>query len=329
MLVRRLVPRRSVSTLLRPLPTRALSLPSPFVSSFYATEAKRRRVGRLSKDADAKKDSKEKEKLKEKEEKEPAEDDDLNKLPPGLEDFFGHMSGRNRPPPPPPESEQSSSNKEKEDREPASQFPGPQGSPPTSVSTILLVGLLAYALYQVSSDSSEREITWQEFRTAFLDKGLVDRLEVVNRSKVRVHLHSNATGAVYPQSPAAEGKARYVFSIGSVEAFERKLDDAQKELGIPSSERVPVAYRDEVSILSTLVSFAPTLLLVGFLIWMTRRAAGGGMGGGSGGGIFGIGKSKAKLFNVGGLSFLASLSCQSDSRMLYSKRQTSRSSFAT
>ncbi|ETW87359.1 hypothetical protein HETIRDRAFT_31224 [Heterobasidion irregulare TC 32-1] len=97
---------------------------------------------------------------------------------------------------------------------------------------------------------------------------------------------------MYPA--AALGSGEYYFSIGSVEAFERKLDEAQKEIGIPSHERIPVAYHDEVSAVGALLNFAPTILFAGLLFYMTRRAGGGG---GGGGGIFSIGKSKAKLFN--------------------------------
>lgn len=140
------------------------------------------------------------------------------------------------------------------------------------------------------SASFPREITWQEFKTAFLDKGLVDKLTVVNRTKVRVKLHTNATGAMYPSS---EGGGNYWFSIGSVEAFERKLEQAQQDLGVPSHERIPVAYHDEISTVNTLMHFAPTLLLTGLLLYMSRRA--GSSSGASG--IFSIGKSRAKLFN--------------------------------
>ncbi|CAG8446602.1 20833_t:CDS:2 [Dentiscutata erythropus] len=162
-----------------------------------------------------------------------------------------------------------------------------------NVNTILPLLFSAYILYKIvgGSDNS-REITWQEFRTAFFDKGLVDKLVVVNRKKVRVYLHSNATGQMYPNAPTLPG-SNYYFSIGSVEAFERKIDDAQNELGIPSNERIPVAYRDEINLMSTLLHFAPTLLLAGALFYITRRA---GSAAGSQG-IFGIGKSKAKLFN--------------------------------
>lgn len=194
-------------------------------------------------------------------------------------------------------SSSSGSGGKKSDGSPGSGGPSaPQGLGPYLVP----LGALVLFHFMSNSESSSREITWQEFRTAFLDKGLVDKLVVVNRSKVRVHLHSNATSVLYPQSPAADGRSSYYFSIGSVEAFEKKLDDAQSELGIPSSERVPVAYKDETSISSTLVSFAPTLMIVGLLYYLSRRAggaAGGGIGGGPGG-IFGVGKSKAKMFNA-------------------------------
>lgn len=174
---------------------------------------------------------------------------------------------------------------------------GAPGPPQGLAPYLFPLAVLILFHFITNSDSSSREITWQEFRTAFLDKGLVDKLTVVNRSKVRVHLHSNATGVLYPQSPAADGRSTYYFSIGSVEAFERKLDEAQGELGIPSTERVPVAYKDETSVASTLLSFAPTLLIVGVLYFLSRRA-GGGAGAGGPGGIFGVGKSKAKMFNV-------------------------------
>ncbi|KAF5374845.1 hypothetical protein D9758_000399 [Tetrapyrgos nigripes] len=153
--------------------------------------------------------------------------------------------------------------------------------------TALAIG---HFLYSNSTASSSREITWQEFRTAFLDKGLVEKLSVINGHKVRVKLHSNATGSMYPS--VSLGGGDYYFSIGSTDAFERRLDEAQNELGIPSHERIPVAYNDEISTVGFLLEFAPTLAVIGFLYWMSRRSSGS-----SGGGIFSIGKSKAKLFD--------------------------------
>jgi AFG3 family protein len=161
--------------------------------------------------------------------------------------------------------------------------------------TFLISAFLTYYLYRsLYPGESSRDITWQEFRTTFFDKGLVDKLTVINRNKVRVDLHRESVANMYPESPAVRPNFYYYFTIGSVEAFERRLDEAHQELGIPSSERIPVAYTDEVPLSAALFSFGPTLLFVGALFWLSRRAA-SGAGGQSG--IFGIGKSRAKRFN--------------------------------
>ncbi|KAJ2919269.1 hypothetical protein MD484_g1131, partial [Candolleomyces efflorescens] len=189
-----------------------------------------------------------------------------------------------------PESSQSESQKSRQRDPPPPPPPNPQGSPNFNNQQLvwLAAGVVAYLAYQNANGSHSKEITWQEFRTAFLEKGLVDKLTVVNNHLVRVKLHSNATGTMYPQASGGE----YHFSIGSVEAFERKLDEAQNELGIPSHERIPVSYQDEVSGLGILFNLAPTLLMAGVIFWLSRRGSGS-----SGGGIFSIGKSRAKMFS--------------------------------
>ncbi|KAK2461667.1 hypothetical protein APHAL10511_006130 [Amanita phalloides] len=151
----------------------------------------------------------------------------------------------------------------------------------------VVASAIAYLAYANSSASTSREITWQEFRTNLLEKGLVEKLVVVNGHRVRVKLHPNAAGSMY-----SLGASEFYFSIGSMDAFERKLEEAQNELGIPSHERIPVAYHDEISAFQAVLNFAPTILMVGFLYWLSRRGSSS-----AGGGIFSIGKSRAKMFN--------------------------------
>lgn len=139
------------------------------------------------------------------------------------------------------------------------------------VGTVLLINLFL--------ESSLPGLTWEEFRTNFLDRGLVDKITVVNRNYAKVYLHDGHMGMVK-------------FNIGSVDSFERKLENAQDELGIPQNERIPVSYTTEGSVLASIATFLPTILLIGGLLYITKRGAQGGSGG-----IFGVGKSKAKLFN--------------------------------
>ncbi|KAK4554806.1 AAA ATPase afg3 [Recurvomyces mirabilis] len=164
------------------------------------------------------------------------------------------------------------------------------------LSNFLLSGFVAYLLYRlVVPTENSREITWQEFRNTFLDKGLVEKMVVINGNRVRVHLHRDSVASMYPDSPAAQQGFYYYFSIGSVEAFERRVEDAQNALDIPSSERIPIMYHEEGSWFNTVLAFGPTLLFIGAIFYLSRRAASGA--GGGGGGIFGMGKSRAKKFN--------------------------------
>lgn len=208
-------------------------------------------------------------------------------LPKALEGFFQQYQQQRRKEPSSTEEESDSSDKGKKRGAPP---PPPNNNGFTNNQLAWIVaGAVAYLAYSNSNVSASREITWQEFRNAFLDKGLVEKLTVVNNHRVRVKLHPNAS-TMYPQ--AALGGGEYHFYIGSVEAFERKLDEAQTELGIPSHERIPVAYHEEISTMNALLNFAPTLILLGTLYWFSRRGSSN-----AGSGIFSMGKSRARMFN--------------------------------
>jgi AFG3 family protein len=162
---------------------------------------------------------------------------------------------------------------------------------PTTFMTGLLVAMF---LYYLGPGESRKEITFQEFRNAFFDKGLVEKLTVASGGhSVRVHLYPEATRDMYPDSPAANPSFHYYFSIGSVEAFERRIDEAQNELGIPASERIPITYATPNDSWALFMYLLPTLLFVAPILYIARRGAAGGVQNN----VFGMGKSRAKKFN--------------------------------
>ena len=151
------------------------------------------------------------------------------------------------------------------------------------------MGVVGVAAVMFMNQSRYREISWKEFVSSYLTAGKVERLEVINSKWVKVQLNSGLDTEVL------------WFSIGSVETFERNLDNAQSDLGIDASRGVPVLYKTQME-MSNVLSALPTLLMVGFLIWSMRRASGmmGSMGGkgGRGGGMFGgMTQSTAKVIN--------------------------------
>nr|XP_033506734.1 AFG3-like protein 2 [Epinephelus lanceolatus] len=114
----------------------------------------------------------------------------------------------------------------------------------------------------------------------------VDRLEVVNKRYVKV--------VFSPGKMPVDGQ--YVwFNIGSVDTFERNLETAQYELGIEGENRLPVVYSTE-SDGTFLLSMLPTVLIIGFLLFMLRRGpAGAGRPGRGMGGLFSVSETTAKI----------------------------------
>uniref|UniRef100_A0A8C6MHD3 AFG3-like AAA ATPase 1 n=1 Tax=Nothobranchius furzeri TaxID=105023 RepID=A0A8C6MHD3_NOTFU len=147
---------------------------------------------------------------------------------------------------------------------------------------VTLAGLGSLLLYLYFKDNG-REISWKDFVHRYLGRGLVERLEVVNKQFVRVIL-----------VPGTDIESSYVwFNIGSVDTFERNLEAAHLELGLEPSHRAAVVYSTE-SDGSFLMSMIPSLLLIGFLLLTLRRSSIGGAGG-RGRSPFSMSESTAKM----------------------------------
>ncbi|EDV21649.1 uncharacterized protein TRIADDRAFT_30182 [Trichoplax adhaerens] len=142
-----------------------------------------------------------------------------------------------------------------------------------------------YYLYTTDHNAT-REINWQQFRVNYLEKGLVEKLVVVNKSYVKVFLKNHDDGMF--ESP------QYHFTIGSVENFERNLETVQRDLNVDPIDQVPVVYVKQYEYLREILLLSPTLLLIGGMIYASRRISTGSRGAG---GIFGVGQSTAKFFN--------------------------------
>ena len=204
---------------------------------------------------------------------------------------------------------------------------------------LLTGGVGALALASLTMGRSEvHEISFQDFRTGLLERGAVARIEVSNKSVAKVYVRPpsrpapgissapagpveyadgelqretprtapNALpgGGAAGAAPVPGGTYRFKFTIGSVEAFERKMEEAQASAGVSPAHFVPVTYVNESSILSELSHLLPTALLLGAYLWFSRRQMGGmgglgGMGGGGGPGrIFSVGKANVTTLDA-------------------------------
>lgn len=148
--------------------------------------------------------------------------------------------------------------------------------------------LLGYYWLRPTSASGQ-EISYQQFVTDLLEPGAVERMVVdTGPEAIRVDVYTTEA----PTQPA------YYFSIGSVDSFERRLDDDQLELGIDSRNFIPVKYVKSTSPAEAwgFLFYAALLGASGFFMYRTAKTMTGGMSGGKGGrNIFSLGKSNAHL----------------------------------
>ena len=112
--------------------------------------------------------------------------------------------------------------------------------------------LSAGLLSQLPFLAALQEVSFQYFRNELLARGLVDKLEVLNKNTARVYVRasgSSAGGGMTGQTdggmqPTATGNSagqsqyKYYFNIGSIDSFERKMEDAQQSFGLGLGEEV-------------------------------------------------------------------------------------------
>ena len=153
---------------------------------------------------------------------------------------------------------------------------------------ILLVSLLTnYA-------SRPREISWQEFERDMLSQNDVEKIEVVNQAVAKVYIKADRlSDSKYQELEnkfySSKAGPHYTIQLGSLENFEKKLSEAQKNL--PLEEQVQVRYVSQFDWTRFLSWIFPLVFL--FLIWMFflgRMASGGRTGS-----LFNFTKSTAKL----------------------------------
>jgi len=150
------------------------------------------------------------------------------------------------------------------------------------------------------SSKNALETNWHEVKNQMLVKDDVSKLVVIrNLGKVEVFIkeaslekYSDRLGTGMRAVPKAG--PHFYFTIGSIETFERQLEEAQVDK--TESEKIYPQYEERQNYLTEIIYWVlPLLILVGFWVFIYRRMSKGA--GGPGGNIFSVGKSKAQLFD--------------------------------
>lgn len=158
---------------------------------------------------------------------------------------------------------------------------------------IYLVVMAMAVIYILTDFSSPaKEITWQEFETKILVKKAVEKIVIANKEKVEVYIKSAYANDPYFKEEMKNGdKPQFYFTIGSVESFERRLDEVQKDL--PAGEKIFASYTTRRNWLENIMTWIVPLALF-YILWhfIVRRLIARGDASSS---PFNFGKSTATL----------------------------------
>jgi len=161
---------------------------------------------------------------------------------------------------------------------------------------LVVIGLLFLFFY--GGYHSTKETTLNEFLQTMVASHDVQRIEIINNETVDVYIKPDklskpeykdvATTMFNQPNPGPH----YEFDIGSVEYFEQKLDETQKD--VPQSEKIDVTYVKQSNWILNLLMWVLPIFLLFFLYRSLFRSSSVG-GGGGGTSIFNFGRSTATL----------------------------------
>ena len=154
--------------------------------------------------------------------------------------------------------------------------------------------LALFALFYFQDASQTKEVDWTEFENA-AKSGDLDKIMIFSEAKVAEGFvtDGSVTKHGFDNNDAFSGDKKIKTTIPSPDKIQDKIDQWNAELTSQGKPAIKVNYEKSSDLMKLFWYFGPILLLVLFMVYMSRRMNSGG----SGGGIFNVGKSRATVFD--------------------------------
>lgn len=166
---------------------------------------------------------------------------------------------------------------------------------------LILIALAVLFLYD-GNVSVNKDLSWNDFKRAATKQAFSEMTVDRGNNEVSAVIKRHMIDSVFSSADlkGVNGDKSKLVSVKSNIPSVDKFSDFYDQSGITAK----LTYtQSQTGFWGYLLSFGPTLLLVGFWFWMMRRSMGGsGSGGLGGGGIFSVGQSKAKLHDKNSMS---------------------------
>jgi cell division protease FtsH len=162
---------------------------------------------------------------------------------------------------------------------------------------LLVAAALLLPMIFTGDTSYMQEISWYNFERDVLPKDAVEKIVVINQEHAEIYIKKEFSKdslftKVYKPIIAKEPNPgpHYIIILGSVEIFERKLEQAQNK--IFQKEKIPLIYQKRSSVLwNVIIWLLPLFIILGLgRVILRKRGAGSSS-------IFNFGKSAALLMD--------------------------------
>ncbi|MFY7671667.1 ATP-dependent zinc metalloprotease FtsH [Tenacibaculum sp. MEBiC06402] len=162
----------------------------------------------------------------------------------------------------------------------------------------LILFFLAMGLFNQGNPNS-KEITSNDF-TEMLEDNDIEKIMIYNKSIAEIHIKKEVFKEKEKYSKNKKdnllfSKSSNIFeyNVGDLQNFENQLKEAKEKYNLSLFYK----HKQRTSLLDTIFSALPFILLIAIWLFFMRRMSGAGGGSGGSGQIFNIGKSRAKLFD--------------------------------
>ena len=164
---------------------------------------------------------------------------------------------------------------------------------------IIFVILMTLIYLTLNNTNQTREISWSDFEQNLLAEHDVEKIVVINKEVANIYIKQDRLNNekykwITDGVLSTKERAHYRMTIGSVETFENKLQQAQQ--GFSYEEKINVQYQNQTSWIHMLSWLLPFGIIIFFWLFMIRRMGGSNPKGGT---LFNFGKSTAKLTEKG------------------------------
>jgi len=163
---------------------------------------------------------------------------------------------------------------------------------------VIIVAFLAIQWFTLGAGPVETN--WKEVKSGMLANNEIKKIIVVNEKEAQIYLKETSYDKYAEKlntgfsAPSKVGP-HFFFTIGSVDSFEKNLQEAQANFS--EENKLNVEYKTVHNYLGELLNWILPFAIIILIWWWIFKRMSKGAGGGGAGNIFNVGKSQAKVFD--------------------------------